>query len=242
MSRLEEDVVAGRALGKLALFFGCSGQPGHYLHNPSGRTIWDAKRDLPGFPWSGVLLDAGLLKNGRPKVCDGKVYWTCGGAGVFWYAFYWWDRSGDSRSNSNSGFYVRGFDWPEPQAAFDYACAIWPNIVSRQQHALDLQEPNRFPSGKGDMPMHVARELAGIAIAAMPSDDWRPIAEYTHEIGKRVLVGWYPAGGFQEHVELGRFREGTAPGWCNTYGKSFSGTPDVFMELPAVPSPPKEPV
>ena len=145
----------GRQQGKLALYFGADPM-GHYLHHPRGQKIWDVRRDLPGFPWSDALLDAGLLKNGeRRDVYDGKVYWTCGGT-AFWYAFFWWDRSGDKRSASNSGFYVRGFGWPETTAAFEYACATFPRIVARQLHPLILQNP-RDSDGSG-----VAGETAGL--------------------------------------------------------------------------------
>lgn len=138
-SRLEAAVEAGRELGKLALYFGCWGRPGHYLHRPKGLTLWSPSRDLPDLPWSEGLIDAGLLRNGkRPDVYDGKVYWTCGGR-AFWYAFYWWDRSVDSRGASNSGFYVRGFGAAEPEAAFEYACSEFPAVVARQKHPLILQ-------------------------------------------------------------------------------------------------------
>lgn len=141
MSRLQDAIETGQALGKLALYFGCWQRPGHYLHRRGGRTIWDAKRDLPGFPWSDGLMDSGLLKNGKRRdIYDGKVFWTCGGS-AFWYAFFWWDNSVDERGASNSGFYVRGFGWPEAQSAFDYACAEFPEVVSRQMHPLILQNP-----------------------------------------------------------------------------------------------------
>ncbi len=85
-------------------------------------------------------MDTGLLKNGEhDDIYDGRVFWTCGGLS-FWYAFFWWDRSGDSRGNSNSGFYVRGFGWPEAPAAFAYACEQFPGIVARQRLPLILQE------------------------------------------------------------------------------------------------------
>jgi hypothetical protein len=85
-------------------------------------------------------MDTGLLKNGKiPDVVSGKVYWTCGGDKSFWYAFYWWDRSVDSRGSSNSGFYVRGFGYPEMQEAFDYACSLFSNVIARQPHPLVLQ-------------------------------------------------------------------------------------------------------
>lgn len=141
MSRLQAAVEAGQALGKLALYFGCWNDLGHFLHRSDGRTVWEG-REFQDLPWSVGLMDTGLLKNGkRPDVYDGKVFWTCGGAKALWYAFYWWDRSVDRRGASNSGLYVRGFGWPEAQAAFDYACTQFPKIVSRQAHPLILQNP-----------------------------------------------------------------------------------------------------
>ncbi len=86
-------------------------------------------------------MDTGLLRNGKvPDVPDGRVFWTCGGNKAFWYAFYWWDRSVDTRGACNSGFYVRGFGWPEAQSAFAYACAQFPHVVERQKYALVLQD------------------------------------------------------------------------------------------------------
>lgn len=140
MTRLQNAIEKGQSLGKLALYFGCWNQPCHYLHDPQGRTIWGSKRDVPDLPWTDALMDGGLLRNGnREDVCDGRVFWTCGGL-AFWYAFYWWDRSGDSRGASNSGFYVRGFGWPESPEAFAYACEQFPAIVKRQRYPLVLVE------------------------------------------------------------------------------------------------------
>jgi hypothetical protein len=137
--KLTEAIEAGKALGKTALYFGCWDQVGHYLHQPNGRTVWRQRDDFPDLPWTPGLMDGGLLTNGkRPDVYDGKVYWTCGGL-AFWYAFFWWDRSVDQRGASNSGFYVRGFGWPEAEAAFEYACAQFPQVVTRQKHPLVLQ-------------------------------------------------------------------------------------------------------
>jgi len=137
--KLTQAVERGCAEGRLALYFGCWDRPGHYLHRPGGATVWGAKQKIPGFPWSEGLMDGGLLKNGkRPDICDGKVFSTCGGLS-FWWAFYWWDRSGDSRGASNSGFYVRGFALNEQEAAFAYAGEQFPHIVARQKHPLILQ-------------------------------------------------------------------------------------------------------
>src|SRR5476651_2025192 len=107
------------AIGKTALYFGCWDSAGHCLYDVTGHHLYDP----PDLPWTESLMDTGLLKNGKiPDSPDGRVFWTCGGAKAFWYAFYWWDRSVDKRGACNSGFYVRGFGWPEAQAAFDYAC------------------------------------------------------------------------------------------------------------------------
>ena len=137
---LDESIKNGKALGKLALYFGCWEQTGHYLHGPGGVSIWEMNGLPNDLPWDQYIMDTGLLKNG--KIHDspnGKVYWTCGGYVAFWYAFYWWDRSVDRRGACNSGFYVRGFGYPESQEAFEYACAQYPNVVKRQLFPLELQ-------------------------------------------------------------------------------------------------------
>jgi hypothetical protein len=72
-----------------------------------------------------------------PDDPDGRVYWTCGGHPL-WFAFFWWDRSGDARGASNSGFYVQGFAFEELQAAFAFACAKWQGVVERQKFPLVL--------------------------------------------------------------------------------------------------------
>jgi hypothetical protein len=139
MDHLQSAIEDGQALGKVALYWGCWRRSGHYLHYPNSETIRDAQRELV-IPWSASLMDTGLLKNGRHRdIYDGKVFWTYGGTAL-WYAFYWWDNSIDSRRGSNSGFYVRGFGYPEAQAAFDYACAQFPAVVARQRHPLILQD------------------------------------------------------------------------------------------------------
>src|SRR5512143_3294197 len=96
---------------KRALYFGCADSCGHYLHGfDHFRRSLDPQRDCPGFPWTIEHLDTGLLKNGKiPDSPDGRVHWTCGGRPSLWHAFFWWDRSGDKRGASNSGFYVEGF-------------------------------------------------------------------------------------------------------------------------------------
>ncbi len=137
---LQAAIEKGQQLGKMAFYFGCWREAGHYLHDARGRRMHGnmAEADLP---WNEEIMDGGFLNNRKVRdIPDGRVYWTCGGAKVFWYAFYWWDRSVDKRGACNSGFYVRGFGWPEPQAAFHYACSQFPNVVERQKHPLILQQ------------------------------------------------------------------------------------------------------
>lgn len=89
-------------------------------------------------------MDTGLLKNGKiPDRETGEVHWTC--AYPDWFAFFWWDQGGDSRPNSNSGFYVQGFALPtSPQTngeildAFAFAQAQFPDVVARQKYPLTL--------------------------------------------------------------------------------------------------------
>lgn len=140
MSVLEESVEKGRMLGKMALYFGCWDQAGHYLHDVKGKSVWEHHGRPNDLPWTESIMDGTLLNNGKIKdLPDGKVYCTCGGKDGFWYAFYWWDRSVDKRGACNSGFYVRGFGYPEMQEAFDYACSQYPHVVTRQKHPLALQ-------------------------------------------------------------------------------------------------------
>lgn len=137
---LQSAIEAGQKLGKVSFYFGCWERSGHYLHDVYGQHVWGDKRPID-LPWDDGLMDGGLLNNRKvPDIPDGRVHWTCGGDKAFWYAFVWWDRSIDGRGACNSGFYVRGFGWPEVQAAFNYACTQFPFVVKRQQYDLVLQE------------------------------------------------------------------------------------------------------
>ncbi len=144
--KLEQAIVNGKRLGKMALYFGCMRRLGHFLHDSDGRSLFHGQESFPDLPWDEALMDGSLLANGKiPDIPTGKVYWTLGGADALWYAFYWWDRSVDKRGASNSGFYVRGFGWNVGkeaelvQAAFDYACGQFPSVVARQAYPLVLQ-------------------------------------------------------------------------------------------------------
>ena len=127
-----------------ALFFGCwsTTKGGHFLYRENGSTIYLNKLEN-NIPWNEALMDTGLLKNGKHKdIIDGKVYWTLGGLNIncLWHSFFWWDRSGDKRSNSNSGFYTYGFQHNHQAEAFKFACNKFPSIIGRQSVTLKLQE------------------------------------------------------------------------------------------------------
>jgi len=131
----------------IALYFGF-GDGGHFLRDARGK-VYDVRERYAGFPWEDWFLDGRFLMNRKvPDDPDGRVHWGVGGRPL-WFGFTWWDRSGDKRGASNSGFYVCGF---APAAitrdavvaaapdAFRFACEQWPHVVARQLHPLVLQD------------------------------------------------------------------------------------------------------
>ena len=126
---------------KRALYFGSINHSGHFLHSDGNeRMTLRPKQEYPGFPWEIEHLDTGLLRNRKvPDKPTGEVSWTCGGKPVLWHAFFWWDRSDDSRPGSNSGFYVSGFGLNQALQAYAFATAAWPAIVVRQNLPLQLR-------------------------------------------------------------------------------------------------------
>jgi len=145
---MAETNTKGASMERAAFYFGF-GSGGHFLRTKGGyRTYLEPREADPSLPWDIGLMDTGLLKNRKvPDDPDGRVHWVCAGRPL-WFGFFWWDRSGDKRDASNSGFYVRGFS-PETvtkesveamaPAAFAFACEQWPEIVSRQLFPLVLQ-------------------------------------------------------------------------------------------------------
>lgn len=170
---------------KLALYFGYVDRGGgHFLRGPQRSTL-DPQREYPDFPWTIRHLDSGLLENGGVRdEYTGRVHWTCGGAGALWYAFYWWDRSGDHRGASNSGFYVRGFNIRQVESAFAYACAMWPAIVQRQTVKLVL---DGVPATQL---MDEAKDLAGKLSLLLDQNSERMTDEQRLEVLGIADEGW----------------------------------------------------
>lgn len=129
-----------------AYYFGRLDQSGHFIHQSGVRSSLDPS--IFGIPWPIRMMDGGLLKLlCIPDEVTGRVHHLMSaGIGVsnrsqIWHAFIWWDRSGDSRPNSNSGFYVVGFDKEAKKEAFDFACRYWPEVIERKgQMQLQLVE------------------------------------------------------------------------------------------------------
>lgn len=119
------------------MYFGIRKGKEHCLHFETARMEPDAA-SIEGFPFSIFQLDTGFLESWKvTDLPDGRVYWTKGGDPL-WFAFCWWDRSGSRLTQSNSGFYVRGFAAHDQLAAFRYACEKFPDVVSRQNKNLTL--------------------------------------------------------------------------------------------------------
>lgn len=135
---------------KLALYFGCFNDIGHYLHTLDGRRHLDTEKACPGLPWSGIELDGGLLRSRHhPDVYDGRLevatahdLSVSAPADSCWHGFFWWDRSVDTRGASCSAIVVRGFAARDFAEAFAYARTVWPKVFARQ--TVTLVFPSRL--------------------------------------------------------------------------------------------------
>jgi len=80
----------------MALYYGCVGSPGHFMHRPGGRRDWDANT-----PW-GRTPDGTLLAKNEKQIEGRAVIHHKDG----WTALSFWDRSVDHRGGSNSNFFI----------------------------------------------------------------------------------------------------------------------------------------
>lgn len=119
--------------GSEVFFFGCKGAAGHYLHSRSGTVEYEKS------PW-GRHLDTGILVSGadkyaRPDTTPTQNYTVARKDG--WTAIAFWDRSGDSRPNSNSAFLIAADVSDKELLAM--ARAQWPYIFARAGFPLNAK-------------------------------------------------------------------------------------------------------
>ena len=91
-------------------FFGCWGEPGHYLFNPRGGMTPHAT--LP--PQIRGRIDGGFCRAAPPgERWDGKKAYEAEGLALLhhvegWTILAFWDRSGDQRWGSHSTYLAKG--------------------------------------------------------------------------------------------------------------------------------------
>lgn len=86
------------------LYFGCDGQPGHYLWNPgmSDAGFYSQGRGWPHVPWEridGVLAPQNVGQRHGASALHHLDGWT---------AWAFWDRTVDTRPGCNSIFFAEG--------------------------------------------------------------------------------------------------------------------------------------
>lgn len=101
------------------LYFGCLRAVGHFLHRTLNREV-----RFECQPWRNNL-DGGLLDS-LPRQTEGVVV-TAKKDG--WTVIAFWDRSVDSRGNSNSAFLIQGDVTAEE--LLELARNQWPEVFSR---------------------------------------------------------------------------------------------------------------
>ena len=105
------------------LYFGCWGEPGHYLWTPEHRNPpRDARPSFVGFIGEGI--DGTFCPLGR------EIEGLCALTQIEgWTVLSFWDRSGDKRGKSNSNFLLPGT--LGQQEALEAARAAFPELFAR---------------------------------------------------------------------------------------------------------------
>jgi hypothetical protein len=80
-------------------YFGCFDDVGHHLHDSDGCTISDRNAT----PWSWPEVDGSLAPEGEQFQSLALLHKKEG-----WTAIAFWDRTLDTRGNSNSAFFAEG--------------------------------------------------------------------------------------------------------------------------------------
>jgi hypothetical protein len=114
-------------------FFGCANHPGHFLwRSGSNHTLWDVPAD---WPWKGVCgLDRKYPpQNGSQPLGQATLTNHQG-----WTVLAMWDRSVDTRLNSNAAFIARGEH--DFAAMMDLAREHFPRVLARIEAQAPLVE------------------------------------------------------------------------------------------------------
>jgi hypothetical protein len=116
-------------------YFGCAGEPGHYLWEPGLHGTSRFKN-----PW-GNQIDTGLCPKGTGYEVEGEAALHKKDG---FTAISFWDRSGDSRHQSNSSFIAQG-DFTFGQM-LELAKQHFPQIMARFK--FQIVEIHRNVAGK----------------------------------------------------------------------------------------------
>lgn len=114
-------------------YFGCESaqREGHYLFAPGMRSA--REYDIPGWPWEWGALDGAYAPKGTgQREGEARVIHHEG-----WTVLAMWDRSADTRGNSNAAFVARD---DTASLSFNHMVAlarenfpqVWERITSRQ--------------------------------------------------------------------------------------------------------------
>jgi len=105
-------------------YFGCWGQAGHYLHHPSGRTLYDRPLNVP-------LSDSELDCNEKllplkEKVGDGKLTYL---SNWDFTVISWWGSPWDKRGKVNTSILVKGKH--DVDSAWDLFQRVFPDLAPK---------------------------------------------------------------------------------------------------------------
>lgn len=115
-----------------AYYHGCWHGMGHYLYTPAGHKVHSLRELPPAFPCRPACLDAGFLPPSLSQVEGRAALVHLSG----WTILAFWDRSRDTRGNSNSAFV---FDELLPfDRAVAEAQATFPTIWTRLKFDVAL--------------------------------------------------------------------------------------------------------
>lgn len=114
-------------------YFGCVGEPGHFLYDSSLRSVGGGS--ITGWPWRRGGLDCEYAPGGS----DGpqKLGVTALAHHEGWTVLAMWDRSVDKRGNSNAAFIARGEH--DEGAMREIAAAAFPAVWARIGLGFDAE-------------------------------------------------------------------------------------------------------